>query len=285
MRDTQEQRVIDAIVQGKQYRGRNTEVAASGPMRFVNLHGSRIAVIDAAVGVVRLYACGYRTNVTKNRLNILLTWLCKCDGRIHAKNYTWFVKDKEVFVEGMEFEIDYGKWRILELRSEPSVTYENGCRQNHSKVDPTLILDDCPVESGGRLSIRVKDIPDGCHGDIGIPAECHRGVRKGIVRMLEDGPLFVPNYPEGERREDGERRYPLREGHSRSNPKWMNNDRTHVQEATESPASQSKAEDVATRPQETLRIPEHRLRLDDQNLNSLHRGASRPSGGRCGNRS
>ena len=56
----------------------------------VILHGHIIAQINYKERWVRLYSCGYLTNVTKSRLNCVLDGVGSYN-RITQKNYKWYI--------------------------------------------------------------------------------------------------------------------------------------------------------------------------------------------------
>jgi hypothetical protein len=70
----------------------------------VYLHGHRIAQIDRNECSVKLWSCGYQTNVTKSRLNCVLDGLYTQKG-IWQKNGVWYIGthcNYEEFVDGMK---------------------------------------------------------------------------------------------------------------------------------------------------------------------------------------
>lgn len=69
----------------------------------VYLHGHCIAQINRNERYVKLWSCGYQTNVTKSRLNCVLDGLYIQKG-IWQKNGVWYIGthcDCEEFVDGM----------------------------------------------------------------------------------------------------------------------------------------------------------------------------------------
>ena len=79
-------------------------VSEYGDTYDVYLHGHRIAQINRNECYVKLWSCGYQTNVTKSRLNCVLYGLYIQKG-IWQKNGVWYIGthcDCEEFVDGMK---------------------------------------------------------------------------------------------------------------------------------------------------------------------------------------
>ena len=88
-----ERQLIQAInTPGSKLSSSNTQVRWSDDQSYVEvlLHGHIIASINFARGWMVLSNCGYRTNVTKSRLNAILSDLLP-SARIFAKSYEWFI--------------------------------------------------------------------------------------------------------------------------------------------------------------------------------------------------
>ena len=72
----------------------------------VYLHGHRIAVYYPTGTILHINNCGYETNTTKSRLNILLDFVCGgVKNYIFQHNWNWYlVKD------GEKSEFPSGEW-------------------------------------------------------------------------------------------------------------------------------------------------------------------------------
>ena len=85
-----EEKMIQAIINGKNFRQGNTEVKVFDKHIDVLLHGNLIAQIDTTKKpyVMKVDNCGWYSVTTKSRLNAL-----GC--RIVQRNWHWYNKDKE----------------------------------------------------------------------------------------------------------------------------------------------------------------------------------------------
>ena len=101
-----EQNLINAI------RGKDKSWGESNTMVSYNentetydvfLHGHKIASIDYSNRKVRLSSCGWRTNITKARLNAILTAL-RADGYIRQVQKRWLIctNGSHNFYDGIE---------------------------------------------------------------------------------------------------------------------------------------------------------------------------------------
>jgi len=58
----------------------------------VYLHGHRIAVYYPSNSTLHINNCGYQTNTTKSRLNVLIDFVCGgVNNGIYQKNWNWFL--------------------------------------------------------------------------------------------------------------------------------------------------------------------------------------------------
>jgi len=88
-----ERQLIQAInTPGSKLSSSNTQVRWSDDQSYVEvlLHGHIIASINFAKGSMVLSNCGHATNVTKSRLNAILSDLVP-GARIFAKSFEWFI--------------------------------------------------------------------------------------------------------------------------------------------------------------------------------------------------
>ena len=60
----------------------------------VLLHGNTIATIYPSINRIKLSDCGYETNTTKSRLNVLFECFTDACG-VHQKNHIWFQGNTE----------------------------------------------------------------------------------------------------------------------------------------------------------------------------------------------
>lgn len=93
-----EQRMVDAVRAGRPFRSGNTVVRAmvGGGFR-VELHGNAIAWAagrrpDGSFHGVTIDHCGWRTAITKSRINALLSGL-GVNKRVYQRKGDWFVSD------------------------------------------------------------------------------------------------------------------------------------------------------------------------------------------------
>ena len=79
---------IRAFLDGKPFKKANMEVQVSDKhdIKFLMLHGHTIAIMEK--GKLRISACGWLTNTTKERLNGLP------DVHIQQKKGLWYLNDK-----------------------------------------------------------------------------------------------------------------------------------------------------------------------------------------------
>lgn len=82
---------VSSFLSGRAYRGGNVETAKG----FYMLHGNTIASMDAH-GTIFLNDCGWRTNVTKERLNAILK-LAGTPYRIIQRKHGWLIEDTSNF--------------------------------------------------------------------------------------------------------------------------------------------------------------------------------------------
>ena len=93
-----ERQMLQAIVDDKDWSKDNTRVETEkGYRSTVYLHGHRIAVYYPKDQTLHINNCGYETNTTKSRLNVLINFVL--DGTkngIFQKNWNWFVTNNGV---------------------------------------------------------------------------------------------------------------------------------------------------------------------------------------------
>ena len=77
-----EQEMLAAFNTNTDFHKGNTSVIASRKYTFVRLHGHLICLKDVKTNKVYYSCCGYYTNVTKSRLNVL-------GANIKQVNYQW----------------------------------------------------------------------------------------------------------------------------------------------------------------------------------------------------
>jgi len=95
--------VIDALhsdKSGRIFKSGNTEVhiihdgvyGTHSYNRYIDvlLHGNTIARIYPSIDRIKLSDCGYETNTTKSRLNVLLECFTE-ESRVHQSNHVWFI--------------------------------------------------------------------------------------------------------------------------------------------------------------------------------------------------
>ena len=89
-----ERQMLQAIVDERPHWSKdNTRVESTDGISSVYLHGHRIAEYEHRLnGQLHINNCGYETNTTKSRLNVLIKF--HCDGTrngIFQKNWNWFL--------------------------------------------------------------------------------------------------------------------------------------------------------------------------------------------------
>ena len=89
-----ERQMLQAIVDNKDWSKDNTRVESEkGFAITVYLHGHRIAVYYPNTMDLHINNCGYETNTTKSRLNVLINFVL--DGTkngIYQHNWNWFLR-------------------------------------------------------------------------------------------------------------------------------------------------------------------------------------------------
>jgi len=105
-----ERQMLQAIVDGKDWSKDNTRVETEkGYRSTVYLHGHRIAVYYPNGMDLHINNCGYETNTTKSRLNVLIDFVFGGIGNgIYQSNWNWFlVRD------GKTTDFPSGEWVAL----------------------------------------------------------------------------------------------------------------------------------------------------------------------------
>ena len=109
-----EREMIQAIIDGRNWKKANTEVEAhpsgNNEMR-VFLHGNNIASYKD--GTLYINHCGWKTRTTKSRLNALVKHVLGEMSCIYQHNFEWFVKQTSN-VNGMydEYSFEDG-WNLV----------------------------------------------------------------------------------------------------------------------------------------------------------------------------
>ena len=92
-----ERQMLQAIVDDRPHWSKdNTRVETEkGYRSTVYLHGHRIAVYYPSDSTLHINNCGYETNTTKSRLNVLIDFVCGgVNNGIFQKGWNWYlVKD------------------------------------------------------------------------------------------------------------------------------------------------------------------------------------------------
>ena len=88
--------MLTALANGRDWRSGNTQVSNTDHGLIVRLHGNKIAQIEDS----KLYLtnCGYERNVTKSRLNAILSLLVP-GSKIFAKDFVWFIQTRKYCAE------------------------------------------------------------------------------------------------------------------------------------------------------------------------------------------
>ena len=95
-----ERQMLQAIVDERSHWSKdNTRVESTDGISSVYLHGHKIAEYEHRLnGKLYINNCGYETNTTKSRLNVLIDFVLGGIGNgIFQKNWNWYlVKDHQV---------------------------------------------------------------------------------------------------------------------------------------------------------------------------------------------
>ena len=96
-----ERQMLQAIVDERSHWSKdNTRVESTDGISSVYLHGHKIAEFEHRLnGKLWINNCGYETNTTKSRLNVLIDFLCcgQIGNGIFQKNWNWYLmRNKEV---------------------------------------------------------------------------------------------------------------------------------------------------------------------------------------------
>ena len=91
-----EREMIQAIVDDRPHWSKdNTRVELDEDKccHNVYLHGHRIACYYPSMQRLHINNCGYETNTTKSRLNVLIDFVCGgVNNGIYQKNWNWFLR-------------------------------------------------------------------------------------------------------------------------------------------------------------------------------------------------
>lgn len=85
-----EQKMNQAIANGKDWRSGNTAVQMNGEVANVYLYGHKIAEIGE--GYIQIWDGGHQTTTTKSRLNAIFAANGIPGEGVFQKAYTWFVR-------------------------------------------------------------------------------------------------------------------------------------------------------------------------------------------------
>jgi hypothetical protein len=87
-----ERQMLQAIVDNKDWSKDNTRVETNGYYSDVYLHGHRIAEYKHSDSSLKINNCGYETNTTKSRLNVLIDFVFGgVNNGIFQKNWNWYM--------------------------------------------------------------------------------------------------------------------------------------------------------------------------------------------------
>jgi len=104
-----ERQMLQAIVDNKDWSKDNTRVEYHVTYFDVFLHGHKIAVYHPHSQHLNINNCGYETNTTKSRLNVLIDFVFGgVNNGIFQKNWNWYmVRD------GQQSEFPSNEWVAL----------------------------------------------------------------------------------------------------------------------------------------------------------------------------
>ena len=106
-----EREMIQAIIDNKDFSKANTRVEYEGTYFNVYLHGHKIAVYYPNSMHLHLNNCGYETNTTKSRLNVLIDFVFGGVGNgIFQKDWTWYMVRN-----GLQSEFPCNQWVAVRL--------------------------------------------------------------------------------------------------------------------------------------------------------------------------
>ena len=88
--ETQMNKAIENLENGKQWKSANTMVEMFNDVAFVFLHGNLIA--EVGEGFIKLHDGGWQSNTTKSRLNAILSAHGFSGENVFQKNFEWFVR-------------------------------------------------------------------------------------------------------------------------------------------------------------------------------------------------
>ena len=88
--ETQMNKAIVNLENGKQWKSANTMVEMFNDVAFVFLHGNLIA--EVGEGLIKLHDGGWQSNTTKSRLNAILSAHGFGGENVFQKNFEWFVR-------------------------------------------------------------------------------------------------------------------------------------------------------------------------------------------------
>ena len=88
--ETQMNKAIENLENGKQWKSANTMVEMFNDVAFVFLHGNLIA--EVGEGFIKLHDGGWQSNTTKSRLNAILSAHGFGGERVFQQNFDWFVR-------------------------------------------------------------------------------------------------------------------------------------------------------------------------------------------------
>ena len=105
-----ERQMLQAIVDERTHWSKdNTRVESTDGISSVYLHGHKIAEFEHRLnGKLWINNCGYETNTTKSRLNVLIDFVCGSDPTkygIFQKNWNWWLIN-----DGELLDFPSGEW-------------------------------------------------------------------------------------------------------------------------------------------------------------------------------
>ena len=90
-----ERQMLQAIVDDRPHWSKdNTRVELKDGIHSVYLHGHKIAEYEGKTSKLWINNCGYETNTTKSRLNVIIDFVCGSDPTkygIFQKNWNWWL--------------------------------------------------------------------------------------------------------------------------------------------------------------------------------------------------
>ena len=111
MRKIERQKIQAIVDQRSHWSKDNTRVECQGHYADIYLHGHHIAHYNRVGMDLKINNCGYETNTTKSRLNVLIDFVCGSDPTkygIFQKNWNWWLIN-----DGELLDFPSGEWVAL----------------------------------------------------------------------------------------------------------------------------------------------------------------------------